>query len=160
VLAVVLWGRRHWISEFPSDGTAPTRVNRRRLLYLLGVTIAVLIVLAADLRYAVAPNETFGLAGILWITSIATLLCSVCVGRAPPIPRWPRWEVVLLALLFLLALLSRVWNLTNFPDNIYPDEIMTGTVATQAYMSPPGSPPQSSARCGVGLTCLLFGSGW
>ena len=34
------------------------------------------------------------------------------------------------AVLFVLALLSRVWNLTNFPDNIYPDEIMTGTVAT------------------------------
>ena len=30
---------------------------------------------------------------------------------------------------------SRVWNLTNFPDNIYPDEIMTGTIATQSYLS-------------------------
>jgi hypothetical protein len=36
--------------------------------------------------------------------------------------------MALLAALFVLALLSRVWNLTNFPDNIYPDEIMTGTV--------------------------------
>src|SRR5207248_1390984 len=24
----------------------------------------------------------------------------------------------------------------DFPDNIYPDEIMTGTVATQSYLSP------------------------
>ena len=115
-----------------------------------------LLVLAADLRYAAAPSETFGLAGILWIAGIALLLCSAFFGShslwgvssAPRLPRWPTWEIALLALLFILALLSRVWNLTNFPDNIYPDEIMTGTVATQSYLSPTTPPSVFSTVVG------------
>lgn len=74
MLAVVLWRPQNWKSAFPSDVTARTRVNRGRLFYLFGVTIAMLLVLAADLRYAAAPRETFGLAGILWIAGIALLL--------------------------------------------------------------------------------------
>ena len=165
VLAVVLWGRQNWIPAFPSDATAPTGVNRSRLFYLFGVTIAMLLVLAADLRYAAAPTETFGLAGILWIAGIALLLCSAFFGShslwgvssAPRLPRWPTWEMALLAVLFVLALLSRVWNLTNFPDNIYPDEIMTGTVATQSYLSPT-TPPSvfSTLWSGIDLPALWF----
>ena len=165
MLAVVLWGRQNWISAFPSDATARTRVNRSRLFYLFGVTIAMLLVLAADLRYAAAPSETFGLAGILWIAGIALLLCSAFFGShslwgvssAPRLPRWPTWEMALLAVLFVLALLSRVWNLTNFPDNIYPDEIMTGTVATQSYLSPT-TPPSvfSTLWSGIDLPALWF----
>jgi hypothetical protein len=166
VLAVLLWGRQNWIPAFSSNATAWTHVNRSRLLYLLGVTIAVLLVLAADLRYAVAPNETFGLAGILWIAGISLLLCSAFfrsqslspICSAPRLSRWPTWEVALLAVLFLLALLSRVWNLTHFPDNIYPDEIMTGTVATQSYVSPTTPPPSvfSTLWSGIDLPALWF----
>ena len=164
VLAVVLWGRQNWISAFPSDATARTRVSR--LFYLFGVTIAMLLVLAADLSYAAAPTETFGIAGILWIAGIALLLCSAFFGsqslwgvpNAPRLPRWPTWEMALLAVLFVLALLSRVWNLTNFPDNIYPDEIMTGTVATQSYLSPTTPPPSvfSTLWSGIDLPALWF----
>ena len=164
VLAVVLWGRQNWISAFPSDATARTRVSR--LFYLFGVTIAMLLVLAADLRYAAAPTETFGIAGILWIAGMALLLCSAFFGShslwgvpsAPRLPRWPTWEMALLAVLFVLALLSRVWNLTNFPDNIYPDEIMTGTVATQSYLSPTTPPPSvfSTLWSGIDLPALWF----
>jgi Dolichyl-phosphate-mannose-protein mannosyltransferase len=166
MLAVVLWGRQNWIPAFPSDATARTRVNRSRLFYLFGVTIAMLLALAADLRYAAAPTETFGLAGILWIAGMALLLCSAFFGShslwgvsgAPRIPRWPTWEIALLAVLFALALLSRVWNLTNFPDNIYPDEIMTGTVATQSYLSPTTPPPSvfSTLWSGIDLPALWF----
>jgi hypothetical protein len=165
VLAVVLWRRQTWIPAFPSDATTPAGVYRGRLFYLLGVTIAVLLVLAADLRYAAAPSETFGLAGILWIAGIALLLCSAFFGShslwgvssAPRLPRWPTWEMALLAVLFVLALLSRVWNLTNFPENIYPDEIMTGTVATQSYLSPT-TPPSvfSTLWSGIDLPALWF----
>ena len=42
--------------------------------------MAVLLVLAADLRYVAAPNETFGIAGFLWIAGIGFLLCSAFVG--------------------------------------------------------------------------------
>jgi 4-amino-4-deoxy-L-arabinose transferase-like glycosyltransferase len=166
MLAVLLSGRQNWIPAFPSDATTPTRVYRSRLFYLFGVTIAVLLVLAADLRYAAAPTETFGLAGILWVTGIALLLCSAFFGshslwgvsRAPRLPRWPTWEMALLAVLFLLALLSRAGNLTNFPDNIYPDEIMTGTVATQSYISPTTPPPSvfSTLWSGIELPALWF----
>ena len=165
MLAVVLWRRQNWLSAFPSDATARTRVNRSRLFYLFGVTVAMLLVLAADLRYAAAPSETFGLAGILWIAGIALLLCSAFFGshslwgvsNAPRLPRWPTWEMALLAVLFVLALLSRVWNLRNFPDNIYPDEIMTGTVATQSYLSPT-TPPSvfSTLWSGIDLPALWF----
>ena len=34
MLAVVLWRPENWISAFPSDATARTRVNRSRLFYL------------------------------------------------------------------------------------------------------------------------------
>ena len=166
VLAVVLWGRQNWISAFPSHVSARTSVNRSRLFYLFGITIAMLLVLGADLRCAAAPTETFGLTGILWIAGIALLLCSAFFGShsvwgvssAPRLPRWPTWEMGLLALLFVLALLSRVWNLTSFPDNIYPDEIMTGTVATQNYMSPTTPPPSvfSTLWSGIDLPALWF----
>ena len=61
-------------------------------------------------------------------------------------------------MVFVLALLSRVWNLTNFPDNIYPDEIMTGTVATQSYITPTTSPPSvfSTLWSGIDLPALWF----
>ena len=185
MLAIVLWRRQDWITAFPPDATAPARVNRSRLFYLLGVGIAMLLVLAADLRYAAAPTETFGLAGMLWIGGLVLLLCSAfgvprlrsSDGELPkggtpnqvpllfprsatdlqPI-RWTTWEIVLLAMLFVLALLSRVWNLTNFPDNIYPDEIMTGTVATQSYLTPTTRPPSvfSTLWSGIDLPALWF----
>ncbi len=166
VLAVVLWGRQNWRSAFSSDATVRTRLSRSRLFYLFGVTMAMLLVLAADLRYAVAPTETFGLAGILWIAAIALLLCSAFFGShslfggssAPHLPRWPLWEMALLAVLFVLAVLSRVWNLANFPENIYPDEIMTGTVATQSYLTPTTPPPSlfSTLWSGIDLPALWF----
>ena len=166
VLAVVLWGRQNWIGAFPPDATAPKHIDRSRLSYLFGVTIAMLFVLAADLRYAAAPTETFGLAGILWIAGMALLICSVflrshslwSVPSAARLPRWPTWEMALLAVLFVLALLSRVWKLKNFPDNIYPDEIMTGTVATQNYVSPTIPSPSvfGTLWSGIELPALWF----
>src|SRR5262249_26199508 len=166
VLTVALWARQDWIAAFPSGATTRIGVRRSRLSYMLGVTIAVLLVLAAGLRYAVARNETFGLAGILWIAGIGLLLCSAFFGShslwvvssAPRLPRWPSWEIALLAVLFFLALLSRVWNLTNFPDNIYPDEIMTGTVASQSYVSPITPPPSvfGTLWSGIDLPALWF----
>ena len=59
VLAVALWGGQDWIAAFPSDVTPKTNLNRSGLVYSFGVTIAVVLVLAADVRYAAAPNETF-----------------------------------------------------------------------------------------------------
>ncbi len=164
MLAVALWGRQSWIAAFSPGAATQARVNRSR--YLFGVTVAMLLVLAADLRYAAAPTETFGIAGMLWIAGMALLLCSAFFGShsllyvssAPRDPPWPTWEMVLLAMLFLLALLSRIWNLTNFPDNIYPDEIMTGTVASQSYISSTTPSPSvfSTLWSGIDLPALWF----
>jgi hypothetical protein len=159
-------GRAKLDSRISGVAAARTCGDRKRLFYLLGVTIAVLLVLAADVRYAIAPSETFGLAGFLWLAAIALLLCVVffrshslsIVSSAPRLPRWPTWEIALLAALFFLALIGRVWNLTNFPDNIYPDEIMTGTVATQNYVGPAAPPPSvfRTLWSGIELPALWF----
>jgi 4-amino-4-deoxy-L-arabinose transferase-like glycosyltransferase len=163
ILSVVVWGSQKWTSGFSADiGEA----KRGRFEYLPGLIAAFVFVLAADLRYAAAPNETFGLAGVLWLASIAILGLAADIGTrclrvsatAPPAMRWSSWELALLAGLFFLALVTRVWNLTNFPENIYPDEIMTGTVATQAYLSPTRQSPSvfSTLWSGIDLPGLWF----
>jgi 4-amino-4-deoxy-L-arabinose transferase-like glycosyltransferase len=158
VLAVTLWGGQNWTTAFPSDVARRAHPNRSRFLHFTGVTSALVLVLAADLRNAAAPNETFGFAGILWITGITLLVFSAFLGKGLSLPRWPTWEIALLSLLFLLALLSRVWDLKDFPNNIYPDEILTGAVATQSYVSPPTQPPSvfSTLWSGIDLPALWF----
>ena len=166
VLAVLLWGRQKWIPAFSNDVNTPAAVNRSRFSYWITLALAVLLVLAADLRYVAAPNETFGVAGMLWLAGIGLLFFSVFLGshslgtlsNAARPGRWATWELALVVGLFLVALLSRVWNLTKFPDNIYPDEIMTGTVATQAYLSPARPPPSlfSTVWSGIDLPALWF----
>ena len=168
VLAVLLWRRQKWIPAFPPDNVSIRRANdkRRRFFYLLGLVAAFVVVLAADLCYSVAPNKTFGLAGVLWLAGIGLLLWSAFFGaHSVPVPSTepqppcrPIWEIALVTGLFFVALLTRVWNLKNFPDNIYPDEIMTGTVASQAYISPTGPPPSvfSTLWSGIDLPALWF----
>jgi dolichyl-phosphate-mannose-protein mannosyltransferase len=158
VLAVALWRRQDWIPAFSADGAARMRGTRSGLSYFLVVTVAVLFVFVADLRYATNPDETFGLTGILWVAGIGLLVCSALFGSTPHVPRWPTWEIALLAVLFSLALLTRVWKLADFPNNIYPDEIMTGTVATQSYISPATAPPSvfSTLWSGIDLPAFWF----
>ena len=166
VFTVLLWGQQKWIPAFWNDVNSPTPLNRSRFFCVVGLAIAVLLVLAADLRYIAAPNETFGVAGILWLAGMCLLLFSAfldshslgLVSNAPRPRRWATWEIALVTGLFLVALLSRVWSLTKFPDNIYPDEIMTGTVATQAYLNPTRPPPPlfSTVWSGIDLPALWF----
>ncbi len=165
VSAVIIWGRQKWIPAFSSHA-----VGQVHPLVWFGMIGALLLVLAADIRYVAAPKETFGLAGILWLASIGLLFFAAFLGLAGARPSvempsgklpdpWTTWEIGLLAGLVVLALLSRLWGLRNFPDNIYPDEIMTGTVATQAYISSTASPPSvfSTLWSGIDLPALWFG---
>lgn len=166
VLAVFAWRRQKWTPAFLEHSVTRTPSLHRRRLYLLGMLTAFLLVLAADLRYLAAPNETFGLAGVLWLASIGVLLGSAFVwsdsvqdraSESHPIP-WTAWEIAVLAGLVLVALLTRLWDLTGFPDNIYPDEIMTGTIATQSYVAGTGSTPSvfSTVWHGIDLPALWF----
>jgi hypothetical protein len=166
-LAVIVWGRHKWIPAFAQYSfRRETDLPRRHQLSLMGELAAVVISLAAGIRYLAAPNETFGLAGFLWLIAIGLLLCSVFVGSHTSAacsgertaPLWTNWEMVVLAAIFAVALLTRVWDLKSFPDNIYPDEIQTGTVATESYISPLGSSPSffQTLWDGVDLPALWF----
>src|SRR4029453_9401403 len=132
---------------------------------------AVLILVASAMLAVVLWRRQTWISAFLFDATARTgvnrrrLLCSGFFGShslwgvssAPRLPRWPTWEMAFLAVLFVLALLSRVWNLTNFPDNIYPDEIMTATVATQSYLSPTTPPSVFSALwSGIDLPALWF----
>jgi hypothetical protein len=48
---------------------------------------------------------------------------------------WKRWEMVTFVGIAALAFILRTWNLRDFPNNVFPDEIMTGTVAARAFLS-------------------------
>lgn len=166
VFAVLLWGPQKWAPAFSNNVNGSTGRDRNRLSDWIPIAIALVFALTADLRYVAVPRETFGVAGILWLTSIGVLLLPACFnshssGRIPNAPDsrpWATWEIGVLVGLFLVALLTRVWNLTKFPDNIYPDEIMTGTVATQAYLGPTHPPPSifSTLWSGIDLPALWF----
>ena len=166
VLAIMVWGRQEWSPAFPQQHTVLEPDSfRSRFVSLLGVTIALLLTLAAGFRYLVAPNETFGLAGSLWLGGIGVLLCSVLVGSRAVHRgnesrrlRWTTWEIVIVAGLVLLAVLTRTWDLSGFPDNIYPDEVMTGTMATQCYITDTGPAPSvfSTVWGGIDLPALWF----
>jgi 4-amino-4-deoxy-L-arabinose transferase-like glycosyltransferase len=167
VLAVIVWRRQEWIPAFPRyPVTRVTFFKRSSLIHWFGLLSAFLVALAGDLRYLAVPKETFGLAGLLWLASIGFLLCSSFVwSQSTPdytnelhLPRWTAWEVVIFAGLVLVALVTRVWDLTRFPDNIYPDEIMTGTIATQSYITGTGSIPSifSTVWHGIDLPALWF----
>ena len=167
VLAVIVWGRQEWIPAFPRyPVTRVTFFKHSSFIHWFVLLSAFLVALAGDLRYLAVPKETFGLAGLLWLASIGFLLWSSFVwSQSTPdythelhLPRWTAWEMVIFASLLLVALLARIWNLTGFPDNIYPDEVMTGTVATQSYINPTGRSPSvfSTAWSGIDLPALWF----
>jgi Dolichyl-phosphate-mannose-protein mannosyltransferase len=167
VLALIVWGQQEWMPAFPRYPiTGITNFNRSRLFYLVGAIIAVSVVLAADLRYLAAPKATFGIPGALWLASIGLLLCAAFAGSQlarhvtsePDVTPWTNWEIVILAALTLVALFTRVWDLARFPDNIYPDEIMTGTIATQSYINKIVSAPSvfSTVWHGIDLPALWF----
>jgi hypothetical protein len=63
-----------------SSSYSETQLTAWPLLQTIRSARCVQIVLAADFRYLQAPNETFGLAGVLWLAGIALLLCSAFVG--------------------------------------------------------------------------------
>lgn len=81
VLAVIVWGQQEWIPAFPGDPVAGVlSAYRSHFFYLVGAVSAFLLALAANFHYLVVPNETFGLAGVLWLASIGLLLCAAFVG--------------------------------------------------------------------------------
>jgi len=74
---------------------------------------------------------------------------------------WCPWEAAVFAGIVLLASVLRIWNLSAYPDNIYPDEIMTGTVALGAYGGSTAAPSLFSTLWGqIDLPSLWFRVVW
>lgn len=166
IIAWQPWKPNDWQPTATVDGQANTESLSRTILRLVGIPAALLLDLLACLFYLWQPTETFGLAGWLWLASIALLVASTVALSATTrptttsqeeSPRWPRWEITVLAGIALLALVLRVWNLRDFPNNIFPDEIMTGTITNQAYLSSTPGPPIFSTLWGdIDLPALWF----
>ena len=167
-LAVVAWSNSKWVSPFPNryhkSEALPESQKRRFGFGLLAGTILVSgLSHAAFLR---APHATFGLAGWLWLAGISLAITAARLrstagsvqGASDLIgsPNWPRWELAVLILIAFFAVVLRVWNLRNVPFNIYPDEIMTGSVAERSYLLGPAPPTFSTVWGDVELPALWF----
>jgi 4-amino-4-deoxy-L-arabinose transferase-like glycosyltransferase len=162
VLAVLAWSDARWSAAFPTDCAtelAETHLQTwRRGSALATLAEAVLLSVLSHVAFLAAPSETFGAAGWLWLAGIVAVIAATALSPAAHSPRvddeadsppaWTWWEVAVVASIALMALVLRVWDLRAVPFNIYPDEIMTGSVAERAYIS------------GVGPAPCLFSTLW
>ncbi len=71
-------------------------------------------------------------------------------------PGWKSWETAVFVSIVVVAFALRLWNLSDYPNNIYPDEIMTGSVATQSFIAGKTTPVFSTVWSGIDLPALWF----
>ena len=155
MLAVLAWSDSRWSAAFPAGARAglaeaQLQVWRRRCA-LATLAGAVFLSALSHLTFLVAPHETFGAAGWLWLAGIAMVVAAAALRSLPRSPQndgetdgppaWTWWELAVVASIAILALALRVWDLRDFPFNIYPDEIMTGLIAERAYINGAGPAP-------------------
>jgi 4-amino-4-deoxy-L-arabinose transferase-like glycosyltransferase len=172
VVAVLAWSDSRWSAAFPTDrgarlAEAQLQVWRRRCA-LATLAGAVFLSALSHLTFLVAPHETFGAAGWLWLTGIAMVVAAAALrslarspqndGETDGPPAWTWWEVAVVVSIAVLALVLRTWNLRNVPFNIFPDEVMTGLVAEQAYLNGASPAPSlfSTLWSDVELPALWF----
>jgi len=169
VLSVIAWGNSRWLPAFPTDEEAwpadAKLLARRRRFALVILSAAVLLCVLSHLAFFAAPRQTFGLTGWLWLAGIALVIAAAAkwpgaehdCSAANDLPAWRLWEVALVAAIAVTAVVLRVWNLRDVPFNIYPDEVMTGSVAERAYLSgSPHAPVFSTLWSDVELPALWF----
>src|SRR5262249_1895774 len=166
--AVLAWSNTRWSPSFRADQGAQAHLQTWRSRFALATLAgAVLLAVLSHVAFLAAPRETFGAAGLLWLGAIARMigaaaLLPFCHSRendseADGPPAWTWWEVAMVASIAVLALALRLWDLRDVPFNIYPDEIMTGSVSERAYFSGPTPAPLFSALWGdVDLPALWF----
>ena len=165
-LGILAWWNIPWPCAFPAHrgDYQQLQLGKRRsgLALLAG---AVLLSAFSHRAFLSRPDETFGAAGWLWLAGIALVIaaaarwpglernCSVASG----LPAWTLWEVALVAAITATAVVLRVWHLRDVPFNIYPDEVMTGSVAERFYLSgSPHAPVFSTLWSDIELPALWF----
>ena len=155
VMAVLAWSDSRWSAAFPAGaraGLAEAQLQVwRRQCALATLVGAVFLSTLSHLTFLVAPHEMFGAAGWLWLAGMILVIAAATLRSVAGLPRdeveaegppaWTWWEVAVVASIAILALALRVWDLRDVPFNIYPDEIMTGSVAERAYINGAGPAP-------------------
>ena len=165
-LGIVAWWNIPWSRAFSAhpDAHQQLQVGKRHSALAL-LTGAVLLAAFSHVAFLSAPHETFGAAGWLWLTGIALVIAAAArlpgaehnCSAASGLPAWRLWEVALVAAIAASAVVLRVWNLRDVPFNIYPDEVMTGSVAERAYLSGPAQAPVfSTLWSDIELPALWF----
>jgi len=167
-LAVVAWRNTKWIASLPNDGgksDAPPKFQKRPFALAL-LAGGILVSAFSHVAFLHAPHATFGAAGWLWLAGIGLVTAAALLGSTASSvqdsssrsdsPTWAHWEIAVLSLIALAAVLLRAWNLRNVPFNIYPDEIMTGSVAEHSYLLGPAPPLFSTVWGDVELPALWF----
>ena len=165
-LGIVAWWNIPWSRAFSvhPDAHQQLQVGKRHSALAL-LTGAVLLAAFSHVAFLSAPHETFGAAGWLWLTGIALVIAAAArlpgaehnCSAASGLPAWRLWEVALVAAIAAAAVVLRVWNLRDVPFNIYPDEVMTGSVAERAYLSGPDHAPVfSTLWSDIELPALWF----
>ena len=165
-LGIVAWWNIPWSRAFSAhpDAHQQLQVGKRHSALAL-LTGAVLLAAFSHVAFLSAPHETFGAAGWLWLTGIALVIAAAArlpgaehnCSAASGLPAWRLWEVALVAAIAAAAVVLRVWNLRDVPFNIYPDEVMTGSVAERAYLSGPAQAPVfSTLWSDIELPALWF----
>ncbi|HEY3172820.1 MAG TPA: glycosyltransferase family 39 protein [Thermoanaerobaculia bacterium] len=149
-LALLAWGRGRPIPFFGPSAPSVWQLDRRRVFALAGFALAAIVSFLASIRYLRHPGEPFGLAGWLWLLSMALLLGAASVwsrilsiqpgapapgDRPPTTEPWQRLEVAAFVGIMALAFVLRTWDLRDFPFAIHPDEVLTGRNASAAYLS-------------------------
>ncbi len=156
-VTLVAWRNVPVPSPFDAPSSLERASDRFQLRFrgyapsLVGFGVSALLSFFASAAFLANPNDTFGLAGWLWVVSIGALLISCLFWPSPVVPdatdipgRWPAWEKAVFAGLVVLAAILRLWNLNQFPFQIYGDEIETGRFATESYLHQPAGQPGPS----------------
>ena len=132
-------------------------VEWKKVVFVTALSGAVLLYALSHVIFLAVPRNTFGAAGLLWLTGMVLVItaAALCPGgehdssETGGIPNWSWWEAAVVAFITAMAVVLRHWNLRDVPFNIYPDEVMTGS-----WQSGPTSAVQRrhllcSARCGA-----------
>src|ERR1041384_5615682 len=107
LLAVVAWSDARWSLSFPADQATEARLQTWRSRSALATLVgAVLLSSLSHIAFLVAPHETFGAAGWLWLAGMVAVIVAAALrpvghgkqgaSEAEGAPAWTSWEVAVI----------------------------------------------------------------